>query len=78
MLEELIKEIRNGGTYDTAQLAARLNTTPKLVMAMLEHLKRMGMLRNYEACGSSCEGCNLGSTCNTRGKNDNVHLYTLS
>ena len=40
MLEQLLKEIRAGGTLETGKLAARLGTTPQLIEAMLEHLQR--------------------------------------
>ncbi len=43
MLEELLKEIRAGGSLETGVLAARLNTTPQLVEAMLDHMQRLGL-----------------------------------
>ncbi len=64
MLEQLLKAIRAGGALDAAQLAARLNTTPELVRAMLEHLQRIGLLSDASACaGSGCEGCSLSGNC---------------
>ena len=63
MLEQLVKEIRNGGSLETQSLAARLGTTPQLVEAMMEHLQRLGLIQNYTDCGSGCQGCGLKDAC---------------
>ena len=63
MLEQLLKEIRNGGSLETHTLAARLGTSPQLVEAMLEHLQRLGLIQNYDDCGSGCQGCGLRDDC---------------
>ena len=63
MLEQLVKEIRNGGSLETQSLATRLRTTPQLVEAMMEHLQRLGLIQNYTDCGSGCQGCGLKDAC---------------
>lgn len=64
MLERILKEIRAGGTLDAAVLAQRLDTTPELVRAMLDHLQRLGLLQDAAACaGERCEGCALSGGC---------------
>ena len=63
MLEQLVKEIRAGGTLEVSSLAVRLNTTPKVVEAMLDHLQRSGLISAYVNCGEGCQGCSLSDTC---------------
>ena len=72
MLEQLLKEIRNGGSLETHTLAARLGTSPQLVEAMLEHLQRLGLIQNYADCGSGCQGCGLRDSC---GSQSTVRLW---
>jgi len=66
MLEQLVKEIRAGGTLETRVLATHLSTSPRLVQAMLEHLQRAGVIRSYVNCGEGCQGCGLSEACNTQ------------
>lgn len=63
MLQQLINEIRAGGTLETGTLAARLGTTPQLVEAMLEHLQRNGLIQAYISCSDGCLGCSLQDAC---------------
>lgn len=63
MLEQLVKEIRAGGTLETGVLAARFGTTPQLVEAMLEHLQRSGLIQSYAGCSDGCLGCSLQDAC---------------
>jgi Mn-dependent DtxR family transcriptional regulator len=63
MLEKLVKEIRNGGSLEINSLASRLGTSPQLVEAMLEHLQRSGLIRDYANCGVGCQGCGLQNSC---------------
>lgn len=63
MLEQLVNEIRAGGTLETAALAARLGTTPRLIEAMLEHLQRAGLIQAYLGCSDGCRGCSLQDSC---------------
>lgn len=63
MLEQLVNEIRAGGTLETGDLATRLGTTPQLVEAMLEHLQRSGLIQGYASCNDGCLGCSLTDIC---------------
>jgi hypothetical protein len=51
MLKQLLKHVAAGGAWTTESLAQALDTTPELVMAMLEDLTRRGYLKERE-CGS--------------------------
>ena len=72
MLEQLLIEIRNGGSLETNTLATRLGTSRQLVEAMLEHLQRIGLIQNYADCGSGCQGCGLRGSC---GSQSTVRLW---
>ena len=63
MLEQLLKEIRAGGTLETGKLAARLGVSPRLIEAMLDHLQRSGLIESYVKCGDGCQGCGLREAC---------------
>ncbi len=64
MLERLLREIRSGGTLETATLAARLGTTPRMVEGMLEYLERSGQLQAVGAGPAEpCGPCALAETC---------------
>ncbi|MEW5940125.1 MAG: FeoC-like transcriptional regulator [Chloroflexota bacterium] len=63
MLTQLLIEIRAGGTLETSRLAARLDASPQLVKAMLEHLQRSGLIQEYVNCGEACQGCSLSAAC---------------
>lgn len=65
MLERLLNEIRKGGTLEASVLAARLGTSPGLVVAMLEHLQRLNLIGNYTGCATGCTGCGLQGSCAT-------------
>lgn len=78
MLEQLISEIRAGGTLETKTLATRLGTSPQLIEAMLEHLQRNGLIQAYDNCGDGCEGCSLKSGCSPGGKAGAVRLWQSS
>jgi hypothetical protein len=64
MLEQLVKEIRAGGTLETGDLATRLGTTPELIEAMLGHLQRSGLIQAYVSCSDGCQECGLQDACN--------------
>lgn len=66
MLEQLIQEIRAGGTLEISKLATRLNTSPQLIQAMLEHLQRSGLIQDYVNCGDGCQGCSVRKACGTQ------------
>ncbi len=63
MLEQLVNEIRAGGTLETGALATQLGTTPQLIEAMLEHLQRSGLIQAYVNCSDGCQGCTLKDSC---------------
>jgi hypothetical protein len=64
MLERLLNLIRSGGSWTTQTLAKRLDTSSELVEAMMEHLKRQGLVHDFEApCTESCRQCAFGDTC---------------
>jgi hypothetical protein len=63
MLEQLVKEIRAGGTLELGDLATRLGTTPQLIEVMLEHLQRRGLIQAYVSCSDGCLGCSLQDAC---------------
>ena len=76
MLEELLQMIREGGSFDTGMLAKKLNTTPTMVLAMMDHLRRSGLLKTYEPGHSSCEQCSLAQMCDPEKKQHDVgHLW---
>ena len=73
MLERLLAEIQSGGTLEPGSLAKCLGTTPEMVMAMLAHLARLGMLQRYLACNTqNCEACGVTSACSTAKERGNV------
>lgn len=64
MLESILKEINSGRTLDPSALAVRLNTSPELVRAMLDHLVRLGRISPVAACRSAgCGDCAVGTAC---------------
>ena len=76
MLERLLYEICNGGTLEVSALAARLDTSPAMVQAMLEHLQRLGYIQPYgESCGDGCGGCNLSQTCKPAAGSNKINMW---
>jgi len=75
MLEQLMNEIRVGGTLEAGALAARLKTSPQMVEAMLEHLRHAGLLQTYETCGDGCAGCGLKQNCDPQKKRAGVQIW---
>ncbi len=73
-LEQLVKEIREGGTLETGALAVRLGTTPQLIEAMLGHLQRSGLIQAYMSCGDGCQGCSLQDACK-KPDQSTMHLW---
>ncbi len=64
MLENLLDEIRAGGTLQPAALAAKLNISVGLVEMMLEDLERRGLIVQVNTnCGEPCGGCPLVGEC---------------
>jgi FeoC-like transcriptional regulator len=75
MLEQLLNEIRAGGTLETNALAVRLGVSPQMMQAMLEHLQRSGHIRLYSSCSEGCQGCGLRSSCNIEQRGGQVRLW---
>ena len=66
MLQNLLTQIRAGGSLETQVLAARLGTSPRMVEAMLDHLQRLGLIRDYIACSDGCAGCRVSEGCGNK------------
>jgi len=75
MLERLLSEIRSGGALEVGALAKKLDASPQLVEAMLEHLQRSGYIRPYEHCGDGCNGCSLKARCSQPRRNTPLKLW---
>ena len=75
MLEQLMHEIRAGGTLETKSLALRLGISVQMVQAMLEHLERSGQITAYTACDDGCQGCSLKSACSVAPHGAQTHLW---
>jgi Mn-dependent DtxR family transcriptional regulator len=67
MLNQLLVLLETGGTWQVADLAAALDTSPELVNAMLSHLAQHGKLAvPDQSCIKPCMGCSMASACKTR------------
>jgi len=77
MLERLMNQIRAGGPLDASKLAAQLDTSPQMIEAMLEHLRRSGFLRAYESgsCSDACQGCSLNGFCDPDKKRSTMQIW---
>jgi hypothetical protein len=75
MLEQLLTEIRAGGTLEVGALSKKLGTTPQMVEVMLEHLQRSGYIRPYETCGDGCGGCSLKADCHHAERVDLLKMW---
>jgi len=65
MLQQLLAEIKRGGTLNAATLAARLHVSPTLIEMMLEDLERRGKLSRLKSqCSSGgCGDCPAATAC---------------
>ena len=69
MLEQLLNIIRQDGTLQPSVLAARMNLSPAMIEAMLDNLKRSGVLNEVNVnCGDHCGGCSLAGSCSSHGE----------
>lgn len=76
MLEQLLSEIRSGGTLEVNTLSKKLGVSPQLVVVMLDHLEQAGYLQPYAAaCGDGCNGCGLRGECSHAGRMDLLKLW---
>jgi predicted ArsR family transcriptional regulator len=64
MLEELLRRLAEGGTYNLSELARELGVGEELLRQMIEDLVRRGYLRPVAGnCQGQCAGCPLAETC---------------
>jgi len=63
MFAQLLDDIHAGGTLEVNALAAKYNTTPQLITAMLGHLERLGVIVTYVDCANGCQTCSLSDGC---------------
>lgn len=64
MLERLLGLLEAGGTARVDDLARALDTSPHMVEAMLETLRRMGYLNAIDNdCKIECGGCPVAHSC---------------
>jgi len=63
MLQEILHALQSDQTLSTEQLAKKLDTTPQMVLAMLQHLETLGYLKQLDTCTEACAQCPLGSIC---------------
>lgn len=77
MLEQILQEISNGNSLDITRLAARLDTSPEMVAALLDHLSSIGVLENFECRAQSCKGCLLINQCGSVKKENRLWKYKI-
>ena len=75
MLEKLLSEIKAGSTHSINELAVKLNTTPAMVQAMLVHLEKLNIIRQYRSCGVSCSGCSIKDQCNIYQRSAGLYFF---
>ena len=77
MLTQLLDEIRANGTARTDLLARRMGTSEEMVKAMIDDLKRRGLLTEVNTgCGDSCQGCQLANSCLPKQKGSRIWQVT--
>lgn len=60
MLSEIWSLMQTGKTYSMQQLAETLDTSPELIKSGMEHLARLGYIKQVDSsatCSKSCMGC---------------------
>lgn len=73
MLEKLLHEIKSGKTHSIDELAVKLSTTPAMIQALLDHLQKLNLIRQYQSCGDSCSACSAKNLCNSE-QSGNAHV----
>ena len=67
MLEQILKQIQQGGAASLPAMARQLKVSEALVEQMLAELTRLGYLRLLEPCNQgACTRCPQHSDCSTR------------
>jgi len=77
MLEQILQEISSGNSLDVNRLAARLDTSPEMVAALLDHLSRIGVLENIKCRAQSCKGCHLINQCGSAKKENRLWMFKI-
>lgn len=74
MLFKLLELLSSDRTRSLDDLARTLNTTPEMVIAMLQELERMGYVRKVDlGCNEHCESCAHNAAC-VRGSTGSVWI----
>ena len=63
LMNQLLDEIRKGGTLRPSELARRLDVGVDLVRMMLEDLEARGWIMQIGGCSGTCGGCPLDGAC---------------
>lgn len=64
MIDQLRAMLKRGGTLTLEQIAHELDTTPEMIVQLLDHLERNGLLRQISRdCQATCDGCYLAQAC---------------
>jgi hypothetical protein len=75
MLEKLLSEIRDGGTFQPVVLAAKLHTSVGMVEIMLEDLERRGLITKVNTgCRELCGGCSMVGECAASGQHGRLWM----
>ncbi|NMC14888.1 MAG: hypothetical protein GYA34_18640 [Chloroflexi bacterium] len=75
MLEQILKEFSSGNSLNISRLAARLNSSPEMVTAMLDHLASIGVLESIECSAQSCKDCLLVNQCRSNKPENKLWKY---
>ena len=84
MLKQILERIQTGGSWTVEALAGELNTTPEMVVALLEDLTHRGYLNpgssvpggGCASCGGGCGSCSTSASC-VKGTADRVWTLNL-
>jgi FeoC-like transcriptional regulator len=84
MLKQILERIRTGGSWTVKALADELDTTPEMIVTLLEDLAQRGYLKSgalqsgggCAACGGGCGSCSTSASC-VRGTADRVWTLNL-
>jgi hypothetical protein len=70
MLTELLRTIKTHPFSSLEELGKELDLPIKLIEGMITELTKMGYLKSFEDCDSTCDHCPVGTACagNTRSK----------
>jgi hypothetical protein len=67
MLEQLLKQLQQGGAYSVPALARQFSVSEQLVEQMLAELVRLGYLHPLDTCNlETCAGCPQHASCRTQ------------